>query len=113
MTEGAELLDLLPLLFFTALIVYALALGSLDLPRTAIRATAMVAAAFCLALWGLAALAYDAWGGPVIDDFYATDVLRRQVGAQSGGWLLLALAVLPLAFAFADLWRRRNARQQE
>lgn len=111
--ESAELLDLLPLLFFTALIVYALALGSLDLARTAIRAAALISVAFCLVLWGLAALAYDVWGGPVIDDFYATALLQRQFGAQQGGWLLLALAVLPLVFAFAELWRRRNARQQE
>jgi len=111
--DSTEALDLLPLLFFTALIVYALAMGSVDLTRTVIRATALACAAFCLLIWGLAVLSYDTWGSPAIDDFYATALLLRHLDARYSGWALIGLAFLAVAFAFAELWRRRTARQQE
>lgn len=113
MTEDAAALDLLPLLFFTALIVYVLAMGSVDLARTIIRATALASVAFCLLIWGLAAFAYDTWGGPVVDDFYATAVLLGHLDARQGGWALIGLALLTVAFAGRALWRNRSARQEE
>jgi hypothetical protein len=61
--------DLLPLLFTTALVVYVLAMGSADLARSIIRTGALACAAFCLAVWGVAALSYNSWGQPVIDEF--------------------------------------------
>src|SRR3546814_14247499 len=56
MTDEVPPTDLLPLVFTTALVVYVLALGSVDLARSVIRIGAMTCAAFCLAVWGAAAL---------------------------------------------------------
>lgn len=103
-------LDLLPLLFFTALMVYALAMGSADLARSIIRVSALAAATLCLAVWGVAALSYDAWGRPTIDEFYGTALLQRRLGPEMTGVLLLGLAVLPLLFAVREMWRLKTAR---
>lgn len=110
MTGELAGLDLLPLAFFTALVVYALALGSGDAVHRVIRAAALATAAACLAIWGAAALSYDDWGAPVIDGFYATALIERQLGAARSGWLLLALAALPMGFALRELWRRGTRR---
>lgn len=106
MTGDLAGLDLLPLVFFTALVVYALAMGSAEAVRRLIRGAALATAAVCLAVWGAAALSYDDWGAPVIDGFYATALIERQLGAARTGWLLLAMAALPLGFALRELWRR-------
>lgn len=108
MTGFAAALDLLPLAFFTALVVYALAMGSTDLPRSVIRVVALLTVAVCLAAWGVAALAYADWGAPAIDDFYGTAVMRRWLGAPGAGWLLLVLAVVPLGLSLWELWRRKT-----
>src|SRR3546814_6437345 len=62
MTDEVPPTDLLPLVFTTALVVYVLALGSVDLARSVIRIGAMTCAAFCLAVWGAAALDHASWG---------------------------------------------------
>src|SRR3546814_14513098 len=77
MTDEVPPTDLLPLVFTTALVVYVLALGSVDLARSVIRIGAMTCAAFCLAVWGAAALDHASWGEPVIQEFYATALLAR------------------------------------
>lgn len=110
MSEGIAPIDLLPLVFTTAILVYALAMGSADLARSLIRLVAMLTAAACLAAWGVAALSYETWGQPVIDEFYATSVIERRLGAFRTGWLLLALALLPAAFALREGWRLKTAR---
>jgi len=102
--------DLLPLVFTTALVVYVLAMGSIDLARSVIRITALVCAALCLAVWGAAALNYASWGGPVIDEFYATALLRRTLSATVAGWLLVGLALALLAWALREFRRFRLAR---
>ena len=109
MTEQAAALDLLPLAFFTALVVYALAMGSADLARTLLRIGALLCAALCLSIWGAAALSYEDWGAPVIDEFYARAIVERQLGAARTGWLLLALSLVPAGFALRGVWRRRSA----
>ncbi len=108
MTDELAGLELLPLVFFTALVVYALVMGGAGAARRLIRFAALAAAAVCLAVWGAAALSYDDWGAPLIDSFYATTLIERQLGAPRSGWLLLALAALPLGFALRELWRRRS-----
>lgn len=110
MSEDLPPIDLLPLLFFTALVVYVLAMGSADLARSIIRVSALSSAAFCLAVWGAAALSYEGWGGPVIDEFYATAIIQRQLGASWAGLLLLVLAALPAGFALREMWRLKTAR---
>ena len=110
MSEDLAPLELLPLLFFTALIVYVMAMGSADLARSVIRLVALAAAAACLGIWGVAALSYESWGQPVIDEFYATAIIERQLGARRTGWLLIALAVVPAVFALREAWRLKTAR---
>lgn len=110
MSEEVPPTDLLPLLFTTALVVYVLAMGSGDLARSVIRICALASAAFCLAVWGAAALAYGGWGGPVIDEFYATAILVRSVGAPAAGWLLLALAAVPLGVLLREMRRLATVR---
>src|SRR3546814_2984220 len=83
MTDEVPPTDLLPLVFTTALVVYVLALGSVDLARSVIRIGAMTCAAFCLAVWGAAALDHASWGEPVIQEFYATALLARHLGKRS------------------------------
>ena len=109
MSEEIMAIDLLPLLFTTALVVYVLVMGCADLARLIIRISALVCAAFCLVVWGVAALSYDAWGRPAIDDFYATAIIVRQVGAFWTGWLLIALGGLPVVAALCELWRLKRA----
>ncbi len=109
-SEEIPAIDLLPLLFTTALVVYALAMGSADLARSIIRIVALFCAAFCLVVWGLAALSYDDWGRPVIDDFYATAIIARQLGAYWTGWLLAALGGVPVVLALREIWRLKMAR---
>lgn len=110
MSEDLAPIDLLPLLFTTALLVYVLAMGSADLARSVLRLTALVTAAVCLMVWGVAALFYDAWGQPVIDEFYATAIVERHLGAMKAGWLLMALSVVPMIFALREAWRLKTAR---
>lgn len=110
MSEDLAPLELLPLLFFTALIVYVMAMGSADLARSLIRLVALAAGAACLGVWGAAALSYESWGRPVIDEFYATAIIERQLGAQWTGWLLIALAVVPAVFALREAWRLKTTR---
>jgi hypothetical protein len=105
--------DLLPLVFTTALVVYVLAMGSVDLARSVIRIAALVCAAFCLAVWGAAALNHASWGAAVIEEFYATAILRRYLGAPGAGWLLVVLAVVPLAWALRDFRRFKLARLRD
>ena len=105
--------DLLPLVFTTALVVYVLAMGSIDLARTTIRIAALTCAAFCLAVWGAAALHHTTWGGPVIDEFYATALLARYVGTSGAGWLLVMLAIALLAWALREFRRFRLARLRD
>ncbi|MEO3429222.1 hypothetical protein AAFN88_10220 [Pelagibius sp. CAU 1746] len=110
MSQGLVPIELLPLLFFTALMVYALAMGSADLARSLIRLAALAAGAGCLVVWGVAALFYESWGQPVIDEFYATAIIERRLGALWTGWLLIALAALPAVFALREAWRLKTAR---
>lgn len=110
MTEEVPPTDLLPLLFTTALVVYVLAMGSADLARTVIRIGALTSAAFCLAVWGAAALNYATWGQPVIDEFYATAVLDRTLDSLPTGWLLMLLAVVMLLLAAREIWRLKLRR---
>lgn len=110
MSEEIAPIDLLPLIFTTAVLVYALAMGSADLARSLIRLTAMATVAACLAAWGAAALSYETWGQPVIDEFYATSVIERRLGAARTGWLLLALALLPAVLALREGWRLKAVR---
>jgi hypothetical protein len=105
--------DLLPLVFTTALVVNVLAMGSVDLARSIIRIAALVGAAFCLAVWGAAALNHASWGGAVIDEFYATATLFGYLGASAAGWLLVLLAVVALAWALRDFRRFKLARLRD
>ena len=108
--EGVPPTDLLPLLFATMLVVYVLVMGSGDLARTVIRIVALVCAAFCLAVWGAAALSYAGWGRPVIDEFYATAVLARYLGAPGAGWLMIAAVLIPLVAALREVRRLKTGR---
>ncbi|MGF1631639.1 MAG: hypothetical protein ACFCUT_19360 [Kiloniellaceae bacterium] len=110
MSDEVPPTDLLPLLFTTALVVYVLAMGSADLARSIIRVSALFCAAFCLAVWGAAALSYATWGQPVIEDFYATAILARKLGMIGAGWLLLLLALGPFVFALRAIRRLKIAR---
>jgi|GEM_PF-5500168 len=110
MSDELPPLDLLPLIFFTALVVYVLAMGSADLARSIIRVSALACAAFCLAVWGLAALSYQGWGQPVIEEFYATAFIQRRLGAEWTGLLLLVVATASAAFALREMWRLKTAR---
>ncbi|HIP78553.1 MAG TPA: hypothetical protein EYH07_08855, partial [Kiloniellaceae bacterium] len=82
-------MDLLPLLFTTALVAYVLALGSVDLARTVIRIVSLFAAAACLVAWGVAMLSYCDWGQPVIDEFYGTAFIHRRLDYELGGLALV------------------------
>ena len=113
MSEEVPPTDLLPLLFTTALVVYVLAMGSADLARSLIRTFALAAMTFCLAVWGLAALSYETWGKPVIDEFYATALVARHAGTSGAGWLLLLLAVVPLFFMLRETRRLLARRRRE
>ncbi len=110
MSEDIPAIDLLPLLFTTALVAYVLAMGSVDLARSIIRIAALCCAAFCLAVWALAAHAYGDWGRPVIDEFYATAIIARQLGADWTAWLLAALALMPGVLALRETWRLKRSR---
>jgi len=105
--------DLLPLLFTTALVVYVLAFGSADLARTIIRIGALASAAFCLAIWGAAALNHASWGGPIIEEFYATGMLARWLGDAAAAALFVVLAVTLLVLAAREFWRLRVARLRD
>ena len=113
MTDEIPPIDLLPLLFTTALVVYVLAFGSADLARSLIRIGALTGAAFCLAVWGAAALDPLGWGGPVIQEFYATDILTRWLGHAAAAALLVALAIALLALAAREVWRLKVARLRD
>src|SRR3546814_3708621 len=116
MTDEVPPTDLLPLVFTTALVVYVLALGSVDLARSVIRIGAMTCAAFCLAVWGAAALDHASWGEPVIQEFYATALLARHLGTAGAAVLLLLLAAALLLVAAREIWRlklRRLRRSEE
>jgi len=102
--------DLLPLLFTTALVVYVLVMGNIDLARTIIRVGALLCASFCLFVWGAAALSYAGWGQPVIDEFYATQFIALRLGTLATGWLLLALGVAPVVAALREVRRLKTAR---
>lgn len=110
MSEEVMAVDLLPLLFTTALVVYVLAMGSADLARSIIRVSALFCVAFCLFVWGIAALAYNDWGRPIIDDFYGTAAIARRLGDMWTGWLLIGLGLLPTAFGLREMWRLKTAR---
>jgi len=109
-TEEIPAIDLLPLLFTTAIVVYVLAMGSADLARSVIRVSALFCAAFCLAVWGVAALSDDDWGRSVIDDFYATAIIQHYLGAAWTGRLLIALALPPIVAGLREVWRLKTAR---
>lgn len=113
MTDEIPPTDLLPLLFTTALVVYVLAFGSADLARTIIRIGALASAAFCLVVWGAAAVNHMTWGGPVIEEFYATDILARWLGHAAAAALLVALAVALLLLAAREVWRLKVARLRD
>lgn len=113
MIEEVPPTDFLPLVFTTALVVYVLAMGSVDLARSTIRIAALICAAFCLAVWAAAALNHATWGAAVIEEFYATAILLRSLGAQAAGWLLALLAVAMLAWALRDFRRFRLARLRD
>lgn len=110
MIEEVPPTDLLPLLFTTAIVVYVLALGSVDLARSIIRIGALLSAAFCFAVWAAAALNHATWGAPVIDEFYATGVLARYLGTTASGVLLGFLSVAVLAWALREFRRLKLAR---
>lgn len=110
MTEEVPPIDLLPLLFTTALVVYVLAMGSADLARSIIRIGALTGAAFCLAVWGAAALHYASWGQPVIEEFYATAILAHYLDLLPTAWLLVLLAVGLLLLAAREIWRLKLRR---
>lgn len=103
-------MDLLPLVFTTALVAYVLALGSADLPRSVIRVMALLCAAFCLVAWGIASLSYHDWGQPFIDDFYATAVIERRLGNEGAGLTLVLVALLPTCIALFEMWRIKTRR---
>lgn len=110
MIEEVPPTDLLPLVFTTALVVYVLAMGSVDLARSSIRIAALACAASCLAVWAAAALNLASWGGPVIEEFYATALLSRHLGATAAGGLLVVLALALVALALRDFRRFKLAR---
>jgi nitroreductase len=105
--------DLLPLVFTTALVLYVLAMGSVDLARSIIRIAALLCVAFCLAVWAAAGLNYATWGAGVIEEFYATAILFRYLGAPAAGGLLALLAIIALALALRDFRRFRLARLRD
>lgn len=113
MNEEMAATDFLPLLFTTALVVYVLASGSADLARSVIRIAALTSAAFCLAAWSAAALNHAGWGGPVIEEFYATNLLARHLGHEGAGWLLALLAVAGLLLAAREIWRLKIRRLRD
>ena len=110
MSDEIPSTDLLPLLFTTALVVYVLVMGNTDLARSVIRVSALISAAFCLGVWGAAALSFADWGGPVIEEFYATEVIARWLGTELAGWLLIVLAVVAVTLAWREMWRLKAAR---
>ena len=101
-------MDLLPLLFTTALVAYLLALGSADLARSIIRVLALLSAAFCMVAWGIALLSYGDWGQPFIDDFYATAYLERRLGNETAGLLMVVLGVVPIFLGLLEMWRLKT-----
>ena len=103
-------MDLLPLLFTTALLAYVLSLGSADLARSIIRVLALFCAAVCLAAWGIAMLSYSEWGQPFVDDFYATALIQRSLGYDLGGLALVFGAVVPICFGLFEMWRLKATR---
>jgi len=111
--EDFAAVDLLPLLFFTALVVYVLAFGSADLARSLIRIAALAGAAICLAVWGVAAFAYEDWGGPIIDDFYATAIMERWLGTLWTAGSLLAISAVPAFFCLREVWALGTRRRQQ
>ena len=113
MTDEVPPTDLLPLVFTTALVVYVLALGTIDLARTVIRIGALTGAAFCLAVWGAAAANHASWGAPVIEEFYATAILVRYLGTPGTAALLVLLAVALLLAAARETWRLKVARLRD
>ena len=113
MTDEVPPTDFLPLVFTTALVVYVLALGSADLARSIIRIGALTCAAFCLAVWGAAALNHATWGEPVIEEFYATAILARYLDTPGTAALLVVLAVALLLQAARETWRLRVARLRD
>ena len=110
MSEEIPATDLLPLLFTTALVVYVLVMGNSDLARSIIRLGALACWTLCLAVWGAAALSYAGWGGPVIEEFYATNFIARHLGTVPTGWLMIALAVVSVVVAVRELRRLATAR---
>jgi len=113
MSEEVPPTDLLPLFFTTALVVYVLAMGSADLARSIIRTAALACSSFCLAVWGAAALSYQSWGQPVIDEFYATALMARVLGIPATGWLLILGAGVALALGLREVARLRARRRSE
>lgn len=113
MSEEMAATDFLPLLFTTALVVYVLAMGSADLARSIIRIAALTAAAFCLAVWSAAAVNHADWGESVIEEFYATSLLARNLGTDGAGWLLALLAVVGLLLVAREIWRLKVARLRD
>ena len=113
MSEEVPPTDLLPLLFTTALVVYLLAMGSADLARSIIRIGALLSAAFCLAVWGAAALNYATWGQAVIDEFYATALLAHTLDAAPTGALLFLLGIGGLLGAARETRRLKLRRLRD
>src|SRR3546814_18393869 len=70
----------------------------------------MTCAAFCLAVWGAAALDHASWGEPVIQEFYATALLARHLGTAGAAVLLLLLAAALLLVAAREIWRLKLRR---
>lgn len=103
-------MDLLPLLFTTALVAYLLSLGSADLARSVIRVVALFCAATCLVAWGIAMLSYGQWGKPFVDDFYATAYIERRLGYDLGGLILVLGGLVPIAFGLYEMWRLKATR---
>ena len=106
-------MEILPLLFITALVAYVLALGSPDLARSIIRVMTLFCAAFCLVAWGIACLRYEDWGKPIIDEFYATAFIVQRLEPDTSGLVLILGALVPISFGLFEMWRLKVTRSSQ
>src|SRR3546814_118708 len=72
-------------------------------PDTSLPPTTVIRSASSLAVWAAAPLQSASWGAAVIDEFYATAILLRYLGATATAWLLMLLAVALLLLAAREI----------
>jgi len=101
-------MTLLPLTFFTGLVVYLIISGRGPVARAG-RLACLVVVLACLVVWVYGFFTYGEGEGalaPVVDEFYATAYLREVLGPLWAGGVMLLLALGPLVFAAREFRRR-------